>query len=306
MAKILVCDPIHEDGVKMLKDAGFQVDLETDITPENLLTTIPEYDAMVIRSRTKVTKEVLDAASNLKAVARAGVGLDNVDLPYAKEKGVEVINSPEAPSNAVAELVIGLMFNIARKISEADATMKAGRWEKKKLTGFEIKGKTLGVIGFGRIGYNLGQKAKCLGMRVLAFDVFMEQVRDFVIEAGAEEATLEEIYAESDFISIHVPLLPSTKHMISTEQFEAMKPGAYIINAARGGVIDEEALNVALDEGKISGAALDCFESEPSPNEELVCRLNVVCTPHIGAGSVEASIGNSTIVAEKLTKFLSS
>lgn len=305
MAKILVCDPIHEDGVKMLQDAGFQVDLETDISPENLLTSIPEYDAMVIRSRTQVTKEVLDAANNLKAVARAGVGLDNIDLPYAKEKGVEVINSPEAPSNAVAELVIGLMFNIARKISEADATMKAGRWEKKKLTGFEIKGKTLGIIGFGRIGYNLGQKAKCLGMRVLAYDVFMDRVKEFIDEIGAEATTLEEIYAESDFISIHVPLLPSTKYMISTEQFDAMKPGAYIINAARGGVIDEAALNVALDEGKISGAALDCFESEPEPNEELVCRLNVVCTPHIGAGSVEASIGNSTIVAEKLIEFLS-
>lgn len=305
MAKILVCDPIHEDGVKMLQDAGFQVDLETDISPENLLEKIPSYDAMVIRSRTKVTKQVLDAATTLKAVARAGVGLDNVDVPYAKEKGVEVINSPEAPSNAVAELVIGLMFNIARKISEADSTMKAGKWEKKKLTGFEIKGKTLGIIGFGRIGFNLGQKAKCLGMRVLAYDVFMDRSKPYMDEAGAEPSTLEEIYSESDFISVHVPLLPSTKHMISTDQFKAMKKGAYIINAARGGVIDEAALNVALDEGKIGGAALDCFESEPKPNEELVCRLNVVCTPHIGAGSVEASIGNSTIVADKLIKFLS-
>ncbi len=305
MAKILVCDPIHEDGVKMLKDAGFQVDLETDISPEKLLTKIPEYDAMVIRSRTKVTKAVLDSATNLKAVARAGVGLDNVDLPYAKEKGVEVMNSPEAPSNAVAELVIGLMFNIARKISEADATMKQGRWEKKSLTGFEIEGKTLGIIGFGRIGYNLGKKAKCLGMRVIAYDAFMDRVIEFVEEAGAEAVSLDELYAESDFISIHVPLLPSTKHMISTEQFDAMKEGAYVINAARGGVIDEAALNKALDESKISGAALDCFESEPAPSEDLVCRLNVVCTPHIGAGSVEASIGNSTIVAEKLIEFLS-
>lgn len=304
MAKILICDPIHEDGVKMLQDAGFQVDLETDISPEKLLETIPEYDAMVIRSRTKVTKAVLDAATNLKAVARAGVGLDNVDLPYAKEKGVEVINSPEAPSNAVAELVIGLMFNIARKISEADSTMKQGVWAKKKLTGFEIKGKTLGIIGFGRIGYNLGQKAKCLGMKVIAYDVFIDRAKPFMDEVGVEGATLDQIYAESDFISIHVPLLPSTKHMISTDQFNAMKKGAYVINAARGGVIDEAALNAALNEGKIGGAALDCFESEPKPNEELVCRLNVVCTPHIGAGSVEASIGNSTIVAEKLTKFL--
>ncbi len=305
MAKILICDPIHEDGVKMLQDAGFQVDLETDISPENLLEIIPDYDAMVIRGRTKVTKAVLDAGINLKTVARAGVGLDNIDRPYAKEKGVAVINSPEAPSNAVAELVIGLMFNMARNISEADSTMKQGLWAKKKLTGFEIQGKTIGIIGFGRIGYILGKKAKCLGMKVLAYDVFMDRAKKFMDEAGVEASTLDKIYSECDFISVHVPLLPSTKHMISTDQFNAMKKGAYVINAARGGVIDEAALNVALDEEKIGGAALDCFESEPKPNEELVCRLNVVCTPHIGAGSVEASIGNSTIIAEKLTKFLS-
>ncbi len=303
--KILICDTIHKDGVSMLQDAGFQVTLETDITPENLLVTIPDYDGIVLRSRTKVTKEVLDAAKNLKVVARAGVGLDNIDVTYAKEKGVEVINSPEAPSNAVAELVIGLIFNIARKISEADSTMKQGKWEKKRLTGFEIQGKTLGIIGFGRIGYSLGKKAKCLGMRVLVYNRTMERVRGQIDEMGAEAATLDRVYAESDFISLHLPLVPATKHLISTDQFNAMKPEAYIINAARGGVIDEAALNVALDEGKISGAALDCFESEPSPNEALVCRPNVVCTPHIGAGSIEASIGNSTIVAEKLIKFLS-
>ena len=303
MAKVIICDPIHEAGVKMLMDAGLDVTLDTEVTPDDLLQKIGEYDAMVIRSRTKVTKELLDAATNLKAVARAGVGLDNVDLPYTKEKGVQVFNSPEAPCNAVAELVLGMIFNMARNISEADAGMKQGKWEKKKLTGFEIQGKTLGIIGFGRIGYTLGKKAKCLGMRVLAFDVAPERVKQFIDEIGAESATLDTVYAESNFITVHVPLLPQTKHMINKEAISKMRDGVYLINAARGGVIEEAALKAALDAGKVKGAALDVFEQEPKPDEELVCRPNVICTPHIGAGSEEAQIGNSTVVAEKLIKF---
>ena len=305
MAKVIICDPIHEDGVKMLRDAGLDVTLDTEVTAEELLKKISEYDAMVIRSRTKVTKELLDAATSLKAIARAGVGLDNVDLPYAKEKGVEVFNSPEAPCNAVAELVLGMMFNMARMISEADAGMKQGKWEKKKLTGFEIQGKTLGIIGFGRIGYTLGKKAKCLGMRVLAFDVAIDRVKQYIEEIGAEAVDLDTLYAQSNFITVHVPLLPQTKHMINKEAIAKMRDGVHLINAARGGVIDEAALKEALDSGKVKGAALDVFEEEPKPDEELVCRSNVICTPHIGAGSVEAQIGNSTVVAEKLIKYFS-
>lgn len=306
MAKVIICDPIHKDGVQMLRDAGLDVTLDTEVTAEDLLQKIGEYDAMVIRSRTKVNKELLDAATSLKAIARAGVGLDNVDLPYAKEKGVEVFNSPEAPCNAVAELVLGMMFNMARMITEADAGMKQGKWEKKKLTGFEIQGKTLGIIGFGRIGYTLGKKAKCLGMRVLAFDVALDRVKQYIDEIGAEAADLDTLYAESNFITVHVPLLPQTKHMINKEAIAKMRDGVHLINAARGGVIDEEALKEALNSGKVKGAALDVFEQEPKPDEELVCRSNVICTPHIGAGSVEAQIGNSTVVAEKLIKFFSS
>jgi len=306
LAKVIICDPIHEDGVKMLRDAGLDVTLDTEVTAEELLKKISEYDAMVIRSRTKVTKELLDAATSLKAIARAGVGLDNVDLPYAKEKGVEVFNSPEAPCNAVAELVLGMMFNMARMISEADAGMKQGKWEKKKLTGFEIQGKTLGIIGFGRIGYTLGKKAKCLGMRVLAFDVAIDRVKQYIEEIGAEAVDLDTLYAQSNFITVHVPLLPQTKHMINKEAIAKMRDGVHLINAARGGVIDEAALKEALDSGKVKGAALDVFEEEPKPDEELVCRSNVICTPHIGAGSVEAQIGNSTVVAEKLIKFFNS
>lgn len=304
MVKILICDSIHEDGVKMLKGAGFQVDLDTSITPEELIEKIPGYDAIVIRSRTKVRKDVLEAATNLKAVARAGVGLDNVDLAAAKELGVKVINSPEAPSNAVAELIIGLMFSLARNIAEADGTMKQGKWEKKRLTGFELRGKTMGVIGLGRIGELVAEKAKALGMKLLIYNRTRDRVRSMVETMGAELVDIERVYKDSDIISIHLPATPETRHMIGSDQFEMMKPTAYIINAARGGLIDEAALKIALDEGKIAGAALDVYEEEPTRDMTLVGRANVVCTPHIGAGSVEASIGNSTIVAAKLIEFL--
>ena len=302
VVKVLVSDPIHEDGVKILREAGLTVDLRTDISAEELKKVIGGYDAIVVRSRTKLTRDVLEKAPSLKAIVRAGVGLDNVDIKYAKEKGVEVFNSPEASCNAVAELVIGLMLSMARHISVADSTMKQGKWEKNRLTGIEISGKTLGVIGFGRIGYMLGKKAKALGMEVLAYDGLMDKLRHFE-EMGARDVDMDTLLAESDFITVHVPLLPQTKHMISTKQFMKMKTGVYIINAARGGIIDEAALKEALDDGKVAGAALDVFEQEPSPDPDLVRRVNVVCTPHIGAGSVEAQLGNSTIVAEKLINY---
>jgi len=301
MVRILICDSIHEDGVKMLVEAGFQVDLDTSITPEELIEKIPGYDAIVIRSRTKVRKDVLEEATNLKAVARAGVGLDNVDLATAKELGVKVINSPEAPSNAVAELIIGLMFSLARNIAEADGTMKQGKWEKKRLTGFELRGKTMGIIGLGRIGELVAEKAKALGMKLLIYNRTRDRVRSMVDAMGAELVDIERVYKDSDIISIH---LPATRHIVGSDQFEMMKPTAYIINAARGELIDEAALKIALDEGKIAGAALDVYEEEPTRDMSLVGRANVVCTPHIGAGSVEASIGNSTIVAAKLIEFL--
>ena len=302
--KILVCDSIHKDGVSMLQDAGFQVDLDTSITPEALIEKIPTYDAIVIRSRTKVRKEVLEAATNLKAVARAGVGLDNVDLVTAKERGIEIINSPEAPSNAVAELIIGLMFSLARNIAEADSTMKQGKWEKKRLSGFEIRGKTMGIIGLGRIGYLVAEKAKALDMKLLIYNRSKDRVKDLVATLGTELVDLEKVYAESDIVSIHLPATPETRHMVGAAQFKIMKPTAYIINVSRGGIVDEEALKKALDAGSIAGAALDVYEEEPTKDMDLVGRPNVVCTPHIGAGSVEAFTGNSTIVAEKLIKLL--
>jgi D-3-phosphoglycerate dehydrogenase len=296
--KVLVCDPIHDDGVKILREAGYIVDLRTSITASELAEAVGDFDAIVVRSRTKVTQHVLEAGKRLKAVARAGVGLDNIDLNTAKRLGIIVVNSPEAPSNAVAELVLGLMLSLARRIPEADISMKKGKWIKKRFMGMELKGKTLGIIGFGRIGLQLAKKAGALEMRVLTAR------RARVEEAGAVAVDLEELLGSSDFVTVHVPLLPQTKHMIGAEEISAMKDGAYLINAARGGVVDEEALRKALVSGKLAGAALDVYEEEPPRDISLTGLQNVVSLPHIGAATVEAQRANSTVVAEKLIKIL--
>jgi len=303
--KILVCDPIDDVGVKLLREAGYQVDLKPEITAPDLVKTTGAYDALVVRSRTKVTKEVLQAGKpRLKIVARSGVGLDNVDTEAAKALGIQVVNSAEAPSNAVAELVLGYILSLSRNISRGDASMKRGEWAKNKLTGFELSGKTMGIVGFGRIGYLVGKKTKALGMRVLCYDVLIDQMMNLVKEAGAESVPLDRLLAESDFVTIHVPLLPQTKHMFNAATIAKMKNGSYIINAARGGIIEEKALLEALKSGQLAGAALDVYEEEPTKNSELVKMENVVCTPHIGAESKEAQLGNSIIVAEKLRKAL--
>ncbi|MGD0802556.1 MAG: hydroxyacid dehydrogenase [Candidatus Bathyarchaeia archaeon] len=303
--KVLVCDPIDEVGVKMLREAGYQVDLKTDITGADLVKTAVAYDALVVRSRTKVTKEVLQAGKpRLKIIARSGVGLDNVDSEAAKTLGIQVVNSSEAPSNAVAELVIGYMLSLSRNIARGDASMKRGEWAKNKLTGFELSGKTMGIVGFGRIGFLVGKKTKALGMRVLCYDVLIDKMMNLVQEAGAEAVPLDKLLTESDIITVHVPLLPQTKYMFNAVTIAKMKKGSYIINAARGGIIEEKALIDALKTGHLAGAALDVYEEEPTRNLDLIKMENVVCTPHIGAESKEAQLGNSTIVAEKLIKTL--
>jgi D-3-phosphoglycerate dehydrogenase len=303
--KVLVCDPIDEVGVKLLREAGYQVDLKTEITAPDLVKVAGTYDALVVRSRTKVTKEVLQAGKpKLKIVARSGVGLDNVDVEAAKAFGIQVVNSAEAPSNAVAELVLGYMLSLSRNISRGDASMKRGEWAKNKLTGFELSGKTMGIVGFGRIGFLVGKKTKDLGMRVLCYDVLIDKMMNFVKEVGAESVPLDKLLAESDFVTVHVPLLPQTKHMFNAATIAKMKKGSYVINAARGGIIEEKALVDALKSGHLAGAALDVYEEEPTKNMELVKMENVVCTPHIGAESKEAQLGNSIIVAEKLIKAL--
>ena len=303
--KVLVCDPIDEVGVKLLREAGYHVDLKTEITAPDLVKVAGAYDALVVRSRTKITKEVLQAGKpKLKIVARSGVGLDNVDIEAAKALSVQVVNSAEAPSNAVAELVLGYMLSLSRNISKGDASMKRGEWAKSRLTGFELSGKTMGIVGFGRIGFLVGKKTKSLGMRVLCYDVLIDKMMNFVQEAGAESVPLDKLLAESDFVTVHVPLLPQTKYLFNAATIAKMKKGSYIINAARGGIIEEKALVDALNSGHLAGAALDVYEEEPTKNMDLIKMENVVCTPHIGAESKEAQLGNSTIVAEKLIKVL--
>ncbi len=286
MAKLLVCDPMDPEAVEKMRAAGIEVDVRDTITPEELEQVIAAYDAMVVRSRTKVRQPLIDKATNLKVIIRGGVGLDNIDADYARQKGIKVLNTPRANSAAVAELVLGLMFTLARHITVADATMKAGRWEKKALEGIELAGKTLGLIGFGRIGQILAQKAVALGMQVLAYDPYVT-----IAGTGVRAATVDEILKEADFISLHVPVTPETKNMIGAAQLALMKPSAYLINAARGGVVDEAALYEALVNKQIAGAALDVFTEEPPKSEallKLIALPNVVATPHLGASTAEA------------------
>jgi len=298
--KVLICDDIHEEGIKKLKEAGFAVDEKTKITPEELVKVIGEYDAVVVRSRTKVTADVLRAAKKLKVAARAGVGLDNIDVGEAETRGVKVINTPEAPSAAVAELAIGFMLSLVRSIPLADRKMKSGEWIKSALVGKELRGKTLGVVGFGRIGYQVAKRVKAFDMKILAYDVQIEKLMDYVREVGAEVISFQELLKRSDFVTLHVPLLPQTRHMIGENEITTMKDGAYLINTSRGGIIDEEALKKALKSGKLAGVALDVFEQEPPKDTSLSGLSSVVCTPHIGAQTEEAQKEAGIIIAEKL------
>jgi D-3-phosphoglycerate dehydrogenase len=265
-----------------MRAAGIDVDVRGDITLEDLAGIIGEYEGIVVRSRTKVRKDLIDKATRLKVIIRGGAGLDSIDVDHAQGKGIDVRNTPSANANAVAELALGMMISLARHIAMADCSMKAGRWEKKQLRGTEIAGKTLGVVGYGRIGQLLGQKARALGMNVVAYDPYVE-LPDII--------PLDEVLASADYISLHVPMTTQTAGFIGTEAFAKIKKGAYLIQASRGGTVDEAALYEALTDGVLSGAALDVFIEEP-PKSDLLLKLvglpNVVATPHIGAATVEA------------------
>jgi D-3-phosphoglycerate dehydrogenase len=289
--------------VQSLVDTGIEVDNRPDIPAEELLRDAANYHGMVVRSRTKVPKDVIDAAANLRIIVRGGVGLDNIDVPYARSKGVEVRNTPKASSNSVAELALGYMLALARHIPQATASMTAGEWKKKLLRGTEIAGKTLGLIGFGNIGGLLGRKAAALGMTVVFYDVITPPDPGPAVQVG-----LDELLARSDYISLHVPKLPATTNMLNTETFAKMKDGVYIVNCARGGVIDEDALYDALASGKVAGAALDVFlEEKVAPGNPKLFALKdengfnkVIGSPHIGAGTVEGQARIGTEVAEIL------
>ncbi len=310
--KILVSDPIHPDGIKMLRDAGFEVIEQPDISYDELKEKIKEFEVLIVRSRTKVTREIIESAEKLTLIARAGVGLDNIDVKAAQEKNIAVINAPEAPTYSVAELVIGLMIAALRGIPRGDMALKEGKWIKKELLGRELNGKTLGIVGFGRIGQEVAKRALAFNMKVLAYDVIGElakKAEELGVEfVGTTKEALYKLLKESDIITLHVPLLPSTYHMIGRDEISLMKNGAVIINTSRGGIIDEEALYEALKEGKIAAAALDVFENEPptSVSLKLAQLPNVVATPHIGASTEEAQRKAATIIAQKIIDHFSS
>jgi len=300
--KILVCDPISESGIELIKSAGFGVDAKFDLTPEVLKQTIVDYDALIVRSRTMVTKEVIEAGKKLKAIGRAGVGLDNIDVDAAQKRGIDVLNAPESLMVSVAELTIGLMLSLARQIPKADQTMREGKWIKKELMGTTLKGKTLGIVGFGRVGGTVASIARAMGMNILVNDPRVDQKR--LAEVNARAVSLEELLRESDFVTLHVTLTPNTRHMLGEKQLQMMKPGAYLINTARGAVIDEKAVLKALKEGKLAGAAFDVYDVEPPTDLSIVKLGNVVCTPHIGSQTVEAQESAGVIIAEKVINSL--
>jgi D-3-phosphoglycerate dehydrogenase / 2-oxoglutarate reductase len=283
--KILLTDGLEENGQSILREAGEVVD-RTGISADDLLKIVGEYDALIVRGRTKVTPAVFEAGTRLKAVGRAGVGVDNIDLNAAKQHKVTVVNSPLATTVAVAELAMGLMLAMVREIPRADAAMKDGKWLKKELEGAELYQKTLGIVGYGRIGQAVGQRAAAFDMRVVAYDPL--RPAEDVKQDGFLPLSLDEVLAQSDFITVHTPLNVQTKGMIGAEQFAKMKDGVYLVDAARGGVVDEAALLDALNTGKVAGAGLDVFVNEPPGPTDLVCHRKVVGTPHIGAQTVQA------------------
>ncbi len=303
--KVGICDPIASEGVEILKKEGFEVVDLTEIPKDQLVNHVAELDAMIVRSATKVRKEMIDAARNLKVIGRAGVGLDNIDVEYAKSKGIKVINTPGATSISVAELTIGLLLAVMRKIAYADREMRKGAWPKKKCKGIEMYGKTLGIIGIGRIGREVAKRARAFGMKVIYYDVYRPDEATEK-ELGVEYRELDDLISEADVITLHVPLLPETKHMINAERIAKMKDGAIIINAARGGIVDEEALYEALKSGKLYGAALDVYENEPLKESKLFELDNIVLTPHIGAQAREGQTRAGIEVAQKIAEALKS
>jgi D-3-phosphoglycerate dehydrogenase len=295
--KILICDKTEKEYIEQMRAAGLAVDVRDDITPDELMTVLPAYDGMVVRSRTKVRQPLIDVCPNLKVIVRGGAGLDTIDHEYARSKGIVVMNTPLANSASVAELAIGYMFMLARSLYKATATMKEEKWEKKAFTGVELGGKTLGLIGYGNIGHKTAILALALGMKVLAFDPYVTSPN------GVNLVTLDELLAEADYISLHLPKTKESANMIGAAEFAQMKDGVRIINCARGGIINEDALYEALTSGKVAGAALDVFSEEPPTDWKLLKLDNVIGSPHIGAGTKEAQSRVGAEVAEKLINF---
>ncbi len=301
--KVLVSDNLSEMGVKMFQDAeGIEVDVKTGLPPEELKKIIGEYDALAIRSATKVTEDLLMDAERLKVIGRAGIGLDNVDIPAATKQGVVVMNTPTGNVVTTAEHAISMLMALSRNIPQGTASLKAGRWEKKKLQGREVLNKVLGVIGFGKIGSIVADRAKGLKMKVIVHDEFV--MDEQIAKAGFESVSLDELYSRADYITVHVPKLKDTMGMLNKHAFEKMKPGVMVINCARGGIVEESDLLEALKSGKVAGAALDVFAVEPPGENPLFELDNVICTPHLGASTREAQENVSTAVAQQIIDYL--
>lgn len=302
--KVLIADGLAAEGISKLKEiSGIELLEYSAIEREDLKKLLPQVDILIVRSRTQVDKDLLASAGNLKIVLRAGIGLDNVDVAAATERAIVVMNAPTGNIVTTAEHSLALMFAISRHIAQADASMRSGKWEKKKFQGNELRGKTLGVIGLGNIGKTVADRARGLAMNVIGFDPYVSE------EAAAKQnirlVALDELYALSDYVTVHVPLTNGTKYLINADAFKKMKPGAFLINCARGGIVNEAALIDALDKGTLSGAALDVFETEPLPaNHPLLKRSDVIVTPHLGASTDEAQVQVGLEVAEQVTHYL--
>lgn len=294
---ILITDGLDERGQSILRSFA-KVEDQSGISADDLLKAIPDYDALIVRGRTKVTAPVMDAATRLKVIGRAGVGVDNIDLDSAKKHHITVVNAPMSTSLAVAELTFGLLLALAREIPRADAAMKQGQWLKKELEGVELNGRTLGLIGIGRIGMEVGKRAAAFGMNVIAYDPLISE--DDITERGAEPVSLQDLFAWSDFISLHLPLNVQTRDFIGPLAFSQMKDGVRLVCAARGGIVEESALLDALNHGKVAAAALDVFREEPPGLTETVSHPRVIATPHIGAQTAEAQGRASEDIAQEV------
>ena len=295
--KVLICDKTEKEYIEQMRAAGLTVDVRDDITPEELMTVLPNYEGMVVRSRTKVRQPLIDVCPNLKVILRGGAGLDTIDHEYAKSKGITVMNTPLANTASVAELAIGYMLMMARSLYQATTSMKADKWDKKSFNGDEIGGKTLGLVGVGNIGKEVAKRAAVMGMTVVAYDPYVKEI------AGIKLVTLDELLAQADYISLHLPKTKESTNMIGAEQFAKMKNGVRIVNCARGGIVNEDALYEALTNGKVAAAALDVFNEEPPVDWKLVKLDNVIASPHIGAATKEAQGRVGAEVAEKLIAF---
>jgi D-3-phosphoglycerate dehydrogenase len=302
--RVLVSDELSETAVQIFRDRGVEVDYLPTLgkDKEKLAEVIGQYDGLAIRSATKVTEKLLASATNLKVVGRAGIGVDNVDIPAASKKGVIVMNTPFGNSITTAEHAIAMMFAVARQIPEASASTHAGKWEKSKFMGVELTGKTLGVIGAGNIGGIVCDRARGLKMKVMAYDPYLGEEK--ASEMGVQKVELDELFAHADFITLHVPFTGSTANILSAENIAKLKPGVRIINCARGGLVDEEALAEALKSGHVAGAAFDVFAVEPATDSPLFNLPNVVCTPHLGAATTEAQENVALQVAEQMSDYL--